>query len=45
MTKMSETRVHSFYANANIKAKFTYFKNASANENIRDQKTNKTAPS
>ena len=41
---MSETQVHSFHANANIKAKFTYFKSASANENIRDQKTNKNCP-
>ena len=41
---MSETEVHSFHANANIKAKFTYFKSASANENIGDQKTNKNCP-
>ena len=41
---MSETQVHSFHANANVKAKFTYFKSAFANENIRDQKTNKNNP-
>ena len=40
-TKMSETQVHLFHANADIKAKFTYFKSAFTNENIRDQKTNK----
>ena len=42
---MFETQVHSFHASVDIEAKFTYFKSAFANENIRDQKTNKTAPS
>ena len=41
---MSETQVHSFHANADIKAKFTYFKSTFANENICDQKTNRNYP-
>ena len=38
MTKTSDTQVHLFHANADIKKMFTSFKSALKNESIHEQK-------
>ena len=44
MTKTSDTQVHLFHANADIKRMFTSFKSAFKNESIHEQKQRDRPP-